>query len=199
MDANLDPALPATRARARPVSRGGGRHKSLDLEPHRILMMQRVERVRKEDVIFPACDRCRRLHMPCIKQHQLSCKGCTKRHAKCSWRDVTKDEAAIVTAQMESLEREYNKQRAAAIAQAEASNNASAGSASAGPGPAWDLALGPLPVATAVSPTFNFASAPSSPATLEPASSPTMDNTWIDISAILSPPDDDEPQGSHPH
>lgn len=47
--------------------------------------MKRGERV------IPPCDRCRRLHMDCIK-NLTACLGCTKKHAKCSWKDVTLEE-----------------------------------------------------------------------------------------------------------
>jgi hypothetical protein len=57
----------------------------------RSLVTQRVDRLRKGESIDPACDRCRRLKIPCVK-HLTACVGCTKKHAKCSWRTLTDDE-----------------------------------------------------------------------------------------------------------
>jgi hypothetical protein len=54
-----------------------------------------TEKLSKGDVINPPCDRCRRLRLPCIK-HLTACQGCTKKHARCSWKSVTDEEAARV-------------------------------------------------------------------------------------------------------
>ena len=54
-------------------------------------MVVRVERLEKGDVIEPPCDRCRRLRMECQK-NLTACMGCTRKHAKCSWKDVKEDE-----------------------------------------------------------------------------------------------------------
>lgn len=61
----------------------------------RSLINLSTDRLSKGDVINPPCDRCRRLRLPCIK-HLTACQGCTKKHAKCSWKSVTDDEAARV-------------------------------------------------------------------------------------------------------
>ncbi|EFY85999.1 C6 finger domain protein, putative [Metarhizium acridum CQMa 102] len=61
----------------------------------RSLICQSTDRLSKGDVINPPCDRCRRLRLLCIK-HLTACQGCTKKHAKCSWKSVTDDEAARV-------------------------------------------------------------------------------------------------------
>lgn len=60
---------------------------------YRPLITARVEKLAKGDTINPPCDRCRRLRVQCIK-HLTACHGCTKKHAKCSWRAVTDDEIA---------------------------------------------------------------------------------------------------------
>ncbi|SCN79818.1 uncharacterized protein FFB20_06002 [Fusarium fujikuroi] len=57
----------------------------------RSLITQRTDQLGKGDVINPPCDRCRRLRVECVK-HLTACSGCTKKHAKCSWKTVTDDE-----------------------------------------------------------------------------------------------------------
>ena len=59
--------------------------------PYRAEMVSRMETLKKGDRVLPPCDRCRRLHMDCIK-NLTACAGCTKKHAKCSWRDVRESE-----------------------------------------------------------------------------------------------------------
>lgn len=59
--------------------------------PHRAEMISRMEASKRGDRLLPPCDRCRRLHMDCIK-NLTACAGCTKKHAKCSWRDVIESE-----------------------------------------------------------------------------------------------------------
>jgi hypothetical protein len=49
----------------------------------------------RNDPIWPPCDRCRRLRMECTK-YLTACGGCTKKHAKCSWRDITEEEIAFL-------------------------------------------------------------------------------------------------------
>jgi hypothetical protein len=60
---------------------------------YRPLITARIERLERGENIFPPCDRCRRLRSQCIK-HLTACAGCTKKHAKCSWRTVTDPEIA---------------------------------------------------------------------------------------------------------
>jgi hypothetical protein len=55
--------------------------------PYKVEMVARMETLKRGDRVLPPCDRCRRLHMDCIK-NLTACAGCTKKHAKCSWRDV---------------------------------------------------------------------------------------------------------------
>ncbi|KAM0210325.1 hypothetical protein ACHAPA_005753 [Fusarium lateritium] len=57
----------------------------------RPLIAQRTDQLGKGDVIHPPCDRCRRLRVECVK-HLTACSGCTKKHAKCSWKTVTDEE-----------------------------------------------------------------------------------------------------------
>ncbi|KAG9705682.1 hypothetical protein KCU73_g17867, partial [Aureobasidium melanogenum] len=41
--------------------------------------------------VMPPCDRCRRLKMDCLK-NLSSCGGCTKKHARCHWKEVSREE-----------------------------------------------------------------------------------------------------------
>lgn len=54
-------------------------------------MVRRMEGLARNERIMPPCDRCRRLHMDCLK-NLTACMGCTKKHAKCSWREVREEE-----------------------------------------------------------------------------------------------------------
>ena len=60
---------------------------------YRPLITARVEKMNRGDRIWPPCDRCRRLRMDCTK-YLTACAGCTKKHAKCTWRDITEEEVA---------------------------------------------------------------------------------------------------------
>ncbi|KAI0130572.1 hypothetical protein BJ170DRAFT_319613 [Xylariales sp. AK1849] len=62
-------------------------------EEYRALVTAKVERLARGDVIYPPCDRCRRLKTSCVK-HLTACQGCTKKHARCVWKGVTEEEAA---------------------------------------------------------------------------------------------------------
>lgn len=190
------PALPATRARARAV-RGRGRRgaagKDLGPEKYRALVLKKTDTVHKGDVIFPTCDRCRRLRLQCVK-HLSACRGCTKKHARCSWRNVTDEEAEIVRHQLEIIERETQKLREAEAAAAAAAGKAAANNSSSGSGfasessgaaadatspvelvsrPASASALALAAVAAAASSALASSSAsssssPEAPATIEP-------------------------------
>jgi hypothetical protein len=59
--------------------------------PFKTEMVSRMESMRRGERVMPPCDRCRRLHMDCLK-NLTACMGCTKKHAKCSWKDVMPDE-----------------------------------------------------------------------------------------------------------
>lgn len=60
---------------------------------YRPLITARIEKLASGESIFPPCDRCRRLKSHCIK-HLTACQGCTRKHAKCSWKTITEDEIA---------------------------------------------------------------------------------------------------------
>ncbi|KAI4123692.1 MAG: hypothetical protein LQ347_006055, partial [Umbilicaria vellea] len=64
-----------------------------DSGPYKAEMVARMEQLQRADRIMPPCDRCRRLHMDCLK-NLTACMGCTKKHAKCSWKEVRDDELA---------------------------------------------------------------------------------------------------------
>ncbi|KAF7898771.1 hypothetical protein EAF00_005217 [Botryotinia globosa] len=71
---------------------------------YRVLMAARTEKLHKGDPITPPCDRCRRLRFTCTK-HMTACAACTKKHAKCSWKDVKDGEleaTASASAQRDS-------------------------------------------------------------------------------------------------
>ncbi|KAH8731681.1 hypothetical protein GQ44DRAFT_755749 [Phaeosphaeriaceae sp. PMI808] len=57
----------------------------------KVEMVHRMEALAKGERILPPCDRCRRLHMDCLK-NLTACMGCTKKHAKCSWKEVREGE-----------------------------------------------------------------------------------------------------------
>lgn len=62
-----------------------------DSGPYKADMMLRMEQLNRGDRVQPPCDRCRRLHMDCLK-NLTACMGCTRKHAKCSWKDVEPQE-----------------------------------------------------------------------------------------------------------
>ncbi|KEY65462.1 hypothetical protein S7711_08592 [Stachybotrys chartarum IBT 7711] len=61
-------------------------------DPLRAIITQKIDKMGKGELITPSCDRCRRLKKPCVK-HLTACQGCTKKHARCSWRAATDEEA----------------------------------------------------------------------------------------------------------
>lgn len=61
----------------------------------RSLVTQKVEKQAKGELINPPCDRCRRLKLQCTR-NLTACQGCTKKHAKCSWKSVTDEEASAL-------------------------------------------------------------------------------------------------------
>ncbi|KIX07742.1 uncharacterized protein Z518_02396 [Rhinocladiella mackenziei CBS 650.93] len=72
--------------------------------PFKSEMVRRMDNMWKGDRVIPPCDRCRRLHMDCLK-NLTACMGCTKKHAKCSWKEVKASELQM-TAKSTSPERE---------------------------------------------------------------------------------------------
>lgn len=89
-----------------------GRHTSAPTAAHgtddgtggqyRPLITARIEKLTRGEAIWPPCDRCRRLRMDCIK-YLTACGGCTKKHAKCTWRDVSAEEASYLVQMPGSL------------------------------------------------------------------------------------------------
>jgi hypothetical protein len=58
---------------------------------YKVLMASKIEKLARGDRINPPCDRCRRLKFECTK-HLTACQACTKKHAKCSWKDIREGE-----------------------------------------------------------------------------------------------------------
>jgi hypothetical protein len=81
-----NPSVPSSGAATTPVAK----EKEYD-GPFKAEMIARMETLKRGDRVLPPCDRCRRLHMDCVK-NLTACQGCTKKHAKCSWRDVRESE-----------------------------------------------------------------------------------------------------------
>lgn len=84
-------AIPNTPPSLLPQPKSINHHERDDGGPFKMEMVARMEDLRRGEQIFPPCDRCRRLHMDCLK-NLTACMGCTKKHAKCSWRDVKEEE-----------------------------------------------------------------------------------------------------------
>ena len=82
--------IPSTPSSLLPPPKTGSQEKD-DGGPFKLEMIARMEELQRGDQVVPPCDRCRRLHMDCLK-NLTACMGCTKKHAKCSWRDVKEDE-----------------------------------------------------------------------------------------------------------
>ena len=66
-----------------------------DGEPIIPLIIARIEKLPKGAAIMPPCDRCRRLNMQCFK-HLTACQGCTRKHAKCYWKELRQAEMALI-------------------------------------------------------------------------------------------------------
>ncbi|KAH8878529.1 hypothetical protein GQ53DRAFT_707142 [Thozetella sp. PMI_491] len=66
---------------------------------HRGLIQARIDKLSRGDAIVPPCDRCRRLRTTCVK-HLTACQGCTKKHAKCSWKGVTESEVSVLRTEL---------------------------------------------------------------------------------------------------
>ncbi|KAF2860195.1 hypothetical protein K470DRAFT_258161 [Piedraia hortae CBS 480.64] len=60
-------------------------------QPFRPLCQAHMDSLPRGYRVIPPCDRCRRLRMDCVK-NLTSCAGCTKKHARCHWKDVQQDE-----------------------------------------------------------------------------------------------------------
>ncbi|KAL8927229.1 MAG: hypothetical protein Q9208_002405 [Pyrenodesmia sp. 3 TL-2023] len=101
-DPNIDPGnplhtsgspvpIPHTPSTLLPYTKTTQQDRFDDSGPYKSDMMARMEQLNRGDRVRPPCDRCRRLHMDCLK-NLTACMGCTKKHAKCSWKDVTDQE-----------------------------------------------------------------------------------------------------------
>ncbi|KAH0542721.1 hypothetical protein GP486_008618 [Trichoglossum hirsutum] len=77
------PSIPPTRPSPAQATEEDG--------PFRAEMLRRMERLPRGEPVLPPCDRCRRLDRECLK-NLTACMGCTKKHARCSWRKVTQEE-----------------------------------------------------------------------------------------------------------
>jgi hypothetical protein len=60
-------------------------------QPYRTICQTHMESLPRGSRIMPPCDRCRRLKMDCLK-NLSSCGGCTKKHARCHWKEVSRQE-----------------------------------------------------------------------------------------------------------
>lgn len=83
--------IPNTPASLLPYVKPSPTDRFEDSGPFKADMMARMEQLSRGDRVQPPCDRCRRLHMDCLK-NLTACMGCTKKHAKCSWKDVEEQE-----------------------------------------------------------------------------------------------------------
>lgn len=83
-------AIPNTPSSLLPPPKSNQSEKD-DGGPFKMEMVARMEELQRGERIMPPCDRCRRLHMDCLK-NLTACMGCTKKHAKCSWKDVKEEE-----------------------------------------------------------------------------------------------------------
>ena len=70
-------------------------------QPFRPLCQAHMDGLPRGQRVLPPCDRCRRLRMDCVK-NLTSCAGCTRKHARCHWRDVSRDELGALDHLMES-------------------------------------------------------------------------------------------------
>lgn len=70
-------------------------------QPFRPLCQAHMDSLPRGHRVIPPCDRCRRLRMDCVK-NLTSCAGCTKKHARCHWKDVSRDELGDLDHLMDS-------------------------------------------------------------------------------------------------
>ena len=83
------PSTPSTLQASRPSQA----ERYDDSGPYKAEMLSRMENMSRGERVLPPCDRCRRLNIDCLK-NLTACLGCTKKHAKCSWKEVSKQELA---------------------------------------------------------------------------------------------------------
>ncbi|KAA8651663.1 hypothetical protein EYZ11_003913 [Aspergillus tanneri] len=96
-------AIPSTPSSLLPPPKSH-HHEKDDGGPYKMEMVARMEELQRGERILPPCDRCRRLHMDCLK-NLTACMGCTKKHAKCSWKDVREEELRESRIERSSRER----------------------------------------------------------------------------------------------
>ncbi|KAJ9371408.1 hypothetical protein DTO282E5_3811 [Paecilomyces variotii] len=84
-------AIPSTPSSLLPPPKSSSHYDRDDGGPYKMEMVTRMEELQRGERVLPPCDRCRRLHMDCLK-NLTACMGCTKKHAKCSWKDVKEEE-----------------------------------------------------------------------------------------------------------
>ncbi|KAK4452795.1 hypothetical protein QBC34DRAFT_435156 [Podospora aff. communis PSN243] len=92
---DTNPTTPLEAARGTTNSDRGSPFGITETAPLVPLICARIDKLPKGDEINPPCDRCRRLRMPCVK-NLTACQGCTRKHAKCSWKSLTEDEIVFV-------------------------------------------------------------------------------------------------------
>lgn len=117
-DPQASVAIPNTPASLMPQQKPQSWNRD-DGGPYKAEMISRMETMKRGERVIPPCDRCRRLHMDCIK-NLTACLGCTKKHAKCSWKDVSLDELEVTAPA--AREREQNQTEAAAPSSTEWDN-----------------------------------------------------------------------------
>lgn len=100
-------AIPSTPSSLLPPPKATHQEKD-DGGPFKLEMIARMEELQRGERVIPPCDRCRRLHMDCLK-NLTACVGCTKKHAKCSWRDVKEDEVAAMRASTMSASASHDR------------------------------------------------------------------------------------------
>ncbi|KAI1906080.1 hypothetical protein LOZ61_006838 [Ophidiomyces ophidiicola] len=84
-------AIPSTPSSLLPQTKSANHYERDDGGPYKSEMVSRMETLQRGERVLPPCDRCRRLHMDCLK-NLTACMGCTKKHAKCSWKEVRLEE-----------------------------------------------------------------------------------------------------------
>lgn len=84
-------AIPNTPSSLLPQTKSTNNYERDDGGPFKAEMVSRMENLQRGERVLPPCDRCRRLHMDCLK-NLTACQGCTRKHAKCSWKEVKLEE-----------------------------------------------------------------------------------------------------------
>lgn len=102
-------AIPSTPASLLPQIKNIMREMD-DGGPFKAEMVSRMEVMDRGTRVIPPCDRCRRLHMDCLK-NLTACLGCTKKHAKCSWRDVRVEELQRTARDGDSADQPMNYEK----------------------------------------------------------------------------------------